>query len=204
MKGQRIAGLRGVYRLVCTLVLAVSALVPAGCSENKRLDVDSAELMPGGVTSQDFRSICSRMAQSMIRLPQIQEADSPPTIAFAEVTNKSDELLDTDSYLEKIRTQLIRNSQGRLVFLDRELVAQILEEKANQEAGVLSGSAEGTPLSADYFLAGTITGIRKAQGRESTSYMRFAFRLTDVRNSVIIWEDEYEVKTYHKAGTYDR
>ena len=101
-----------------------------------------------------------------------------------------------------MRTELLNNSQGKIEFLDHELARQIMDEKDLKISGM--GSAGKPMLGADYFLAGTIAGIRRSRGRESTSYMRFAFRLTDASTSAIVWEQDYEMKFYQKSGIYDR
>ena len=182
---------------------AISCCLIAGCGESKKIDVDT-DMMLGGLSSQDFRSVSYKMAQSLVRLQRIQKAQTPPNIAFAKVTNKSNEIIDTNSFLGKMRTELIKNAAGKMVFLERQNLQQALSE---QDLKLSSGRAvpETTKiLGADYLLAGTITGIKRARGRETTSYMRLAFRLTDTGTGAIIWEDDYEMKYYYKASVYDR
>ena len=106
-------------------------------------------------------------------------------------------------FSRKLRTELIKNSGGKMVFLERQNLKQSLDE---QDLKAATGGSTGKLkiLGADFLLAGTITGITRARGRESTSYMRLAFRLTDTATSAIIWEDDYEMKYYYKAGAYDR
>lgn len=191
------------FRNLLAVSLVSSMLLLSGCGEKKQLDVDS-NLMLGGLSSKDFRGVCFKMSQSLIRLPQIQDANKPPIIAFAKVSNKSDEIIDTQGFLEKMRTELIKNAAGKIMFVDRENIRQIMDERDMKDSGEFSGSSERKMLGADYLLAGTITGMSRARGRESTSYMRLAFRLTDASTGLIIWEDDYEMKYYNKAGTFDR
>lgn len=185
------------------LVIAAAGLVLCGCGENKQIDVDS-NMMLGGLSSKDFRGVCFKMTQSLITLPQIQNAKRPPRIAFSQVTNKSDEIIDTQGFLEKMRTELIKNSGGKVIFLDRDILKQTMDERDMKDAGQFTGDTSKQMKGADYFLAGTITGITNARGRKSTNYMRMAFRLTDSNTNEIIWEDDYEIQYYHKAGIYDR
>jgi PBP1b-binding outer membrane lipoprotein LpoB len=191
---------------VALTVLAVAGMMMVGgCGEDsQRIDVDSEDLsLTAGVSSKDFRTVCYQMSQSLIRLPQIQKAHTPPKIAFTKVTNNSDELLDTDDFLYKMRTELIKNSQGKMLFLDRDMTKQLMDEQMLKDAGERTGHG-GTLMGADYFLAGRIESIRHARGRETTNYMRFSFRLTQASTGAIVWEDDYEMKTYHKSGVYDR
>ena len=185
------------------LYAGILCCLAVGCGERKKVDVDT-DMMLGGLSSQDFRSVCFKMSQSLVRLQQIQKAETPPKISFAKVTNNSNEIIDTRSFLEKMRTELIKNAGGKMVFLERQNLKQALDEQDLKSAGGNVPASKLKILGADYLLAGTINGITRARGRESTSYMRLAFRLTDTGTGAIIWEDDYEMKYYYKAGAYDR
>ncbi len=64
-------------------MVATAAMI--GCTgETKRMDPDqmSETELGTGITSQDFRSIAGRMARSLVTLPQIQSATTPPKVAW--------------------------------------------------------------------------------------------------------------------------
>lgn len=189
------------------LVLATACLLAAcGCAgQTARMDLDSEDdALLGAMSSKDFRSACFQMAQSLIRLPQIQRASSPPTVAFTEVINNSDELLDTDALLYKIRTELIKNCGGKITFLDRDIIDQIRAERRDKDLGKVTASSDRPVYGADFFLSGRVESIRRTRGRRQTQYMRLSVRLTDTASSAIIWEDDYELKKLVVRGTYDR
>jgi len=181
-------------------------VVLVGCAgQTARMDVDSEDdTLIGVVGSKDFRSVCFQMAQSLVRIPPIQRASSPPTIAFTEVVNNSDELIDADDFMYKMRTELIKNTSGQLVFLDRDIVEQILQERRDKERGRVTTSSDAPVYGADYFLAGRIESIRRTRGRKETTYLRLSFRLTNAATTAIVWEDDYELKKYRVSGVYDR
>jgi PBP1b-binding outer membrane lipoprotein LpoB len=154
----------------------------------------------GGITSQDFRSVAQRMARSLITLPQIQNATTPPKIAFSSVANNSNDYIDGDAFLRKMRTELVKNSDGRVVFLDRAIIDQIEKENRDKLRGKRTTGEEQTPLGADFFLTGTIDSIDKVAGAGRTAYLRMSFRLTDAGSSAVVWEDEYETKKHTTAG----
>src|SRR3972149_953235 len=67
-----------------------------GCAgETKRVDPDAlTEAEVGtGLSSQDFRSVCERMARSIVQLPQVQNASVPPKVVLTEVQNETDDPL---------------------------------------------------------------------------------------------------------------
>ena len=186
-----------------TVLVVVLAGVFAGCTgQTKRLAPDELSdiEMGTGLTSQDFRSIAQRMARSMVTLAQIQNATTPPKVAFVTVANRSNEYIDGDAFLNKMRTQLIKHAQGRVLFLDRAIIAAIEKENRDKSRGKRTTSGEKIPSGADFFLTGVIESIDKVAGAGRTTYLRISFRLTDAASSVIVWEDDYEIKKHSTAG----
>jgi PBP1b-binding outer membrane lipoprotein LpoB len=188
------------------LAAALAAALMAGCSgQTARMDVDSEDdALGGAIGSKDFRGVCFEMAQSVVRLPQIQNASSPPTIAFFEMVNNSDELVNAEDVLYKIRTELIKNSGGKMVFLDRDAIEKIKTERRDKDRGKVTSSGSKALYGADFFMAGRIEGIRRTRGRRETEYIRISVRLTDAASSAIVWENDYEFKKLFLRGVYDR
>jgi PBP1b-binding outer membrane lipoprotein LpoB len=189
------------------LGLMLSALAAlGGCAgQTARMDLDSEDdALLGAMSSKDFRAACFQMAQSLIRLPQIQNAANPPTLAFTEVVNASDELFSTDDLLYKIRTELIKNCGGKILFLDRDIIDQIRAERRDKDLGKVTTSSGKPVYGADLFMSGRVESIRRSRGRTQTQYMRLSVRLTDASSSAILWENDYELKKLVRAGVYDR
>jgi len=187
-----------------TIWIVMGALVVlAGCTgSTKYMSPDEASdiEMGTGLTSQDFRSIADKMAREMITLPYIQNANTPPKVAFVSVQNNSNDYIDGDMFLRKMRTQLMRFSAGKVVFLDRAIIDRIEEENRSKAHGERTSSGEKTVFGADFFLTGTIDEISKATNRGQTSYFRLSFRLTDAADSALVWEGEYEIKKHATTG----
>jgi PBP1b-binding outer membrane lipoprotein LpoB len=199
-------GKRATVLAMAVLLAALGAAVMAGCSgRTARMDVDSEDdALGGAIGSKDFRGVCFEMAQSVVRLPQIQNASSPPTIAFFEMVNNSDELVNAEDVLYKIRTELIKNSGGKMMFLDRDAIEKIKTERRDKERGKVTSSSNKALYGADFFMSGRIEGIRRSRGRTETEYIRISVRLTDAASSAIVWENDYEFKKLLLRGVYDR
>lgn len=189
------------------LLVAVAAVLAGGCTgETKRMDPDQmSDIEFGtGITSQDFRSISQRMARSLVQLAQIQNATTPPKIAFSQVVNNSNDYVDGDAFLRKMRTELIKNAEGRMVFLDRAIIDEIERENREKARGKRTAAGEQIPLGADFFLTGAIDSIDRVAGAGRTQYLRLSFRLTDAGSSAVVWEDEYEIKKHSTTGVMYR
>ncbi len=192
---------------ISVLLILLASLITAGCTgETKRMHPDEGSVieMGTGLTSQDFRSVAQRMARSLVIIPQVQNAVTPPKVAFIAMDNRSNDYIDTKAFLGKMRTELIKNSGGKIIFLDRAIIREIGKENKYKAAGSMTASSLNIPLGADFFLTGTIEAIDMVAGKGHTKYTRLSFRLTNAGNSAIVWEDDYEIKKHSTLGLYDR
>lgn len=191
------------------LLLALLVFGVSGCATGvtQRVDLDAELVHDGQATSvQDYRTVADQMARSLVQLPIIHRAASPPTFAFLEVQNRTNRFIDTTGFQEKIRTLLLKNCGGKIYFLDRADVEGLLAEKERKEKGYVSSSEKSSApmFGADYFLTGSIHSINRVQGTQRTEYTRYSFRLTDADTSVIVWEDEYETRYFKSKAIMDR
>ncbi len=187
------------------VALSFSAFL-AGCvASTSRVDVASDEPFSDTETSsKDLITVAQQMSSSLIMLPQIQNAKNPPRIAFADVTNETNEIINKNMFIEKMRTLLMKHAAGRMVFLDRELSQQITNERTQKRSGEVTHAGLRSKMGADFFLTGKIASLDKQSGGRRSTYTRYAFRLTDAESTAIVWEDDYEVKKIGKAATWDR
>lgn len=196
-------------RMWILLATAAVSLI-LGCGSAGRVDVDDAREEGWGATgtsSQDIQSMCRQMAGELLALPAIKQASAPPTIALLHMENKTNEYMDTDLVLRKIRIAMMKAVGGKIIFIDRasyEAVAQ--ERKAKQAGSVTQNPARANEkvLGADYFLTGEVAAVVSRVSKGKTEYTVWSFRLTDAQTSQVIWEDSYEFKKYHKKGWFER
>jgi len=136
------------------------------------------------------------MARSLLdRLDSVLVDGEPATVVFDEVTNRSTQMFDKRIFLERMRAELNRNTEGKLVFLARENLPAILAERERKRTGEVTSGETKELLGADFILTGTVTGLARAEGRESVDkYWFLSFRLVDAENSQIVWEDSYEFR----------
>ncbi len=195
--------MRRIYLQSCWVVCLLVAC--AGGITN-RVDVDSEDnLSDTGTGSKDLRAVTSEMVRSLITLPQLAGAASPPRVALLRVENRTNEILDTQLFTTKMRTLLIKHSAGRIVFVDRSnaSAAAIQAERNAKREGSVSATDTKQVSGADFFLTGEIASIDKAAGGTRSTYTRFSFRLTDAESSDILWEDEFEMKKVAVQGVWD-
>jgi len=195
------------YRKLFFLLLSVSLFFSCAVGVTKRIDPDVELIDDEQATSvQDYRTVADQMARSLIQLSFIQQAETPPTIAFISVDNRTNRYIDTEAFQEKIRTLLLKNCRGKIYFLDRTAIKEILEERKRKQKGYTTSSEKSSQkiFGADYFLTGSIHSLNRIQGTARTEYIRYSFRLTDADTSLIVWEDDYESRYFKSKALMDR
>ncbi|MFH1067628.1 MAG: penicillin-binding protein activator LpoB [bacterium] len=151
-----------------------------------------------GIESQDIAAASQKAAQSILGIPAITQASTPPTVLITPVANRSSSPVDTTLYTTKLRGTLMQYANGKVRFLARDASAAANErEQALREAGqVQGGGTAETGRSAatyDYILTAELQGISAASSKGQSDYFLVAFKLVDF-NDMLIWENQYEIK----------
>ena len=195
--------------------LASSAAFFSGCETTQGVKnpsgVPVTEMRPDergfvagtGVESQDLVAVTDKMARGVLGIPQIARSQSAPFVVLEPVVNNTRFPINKDIFLTRIRTQLNSRAAGRVSFLDREIMKTLERERALKQSGQVTASADPNVVEfrgADYFLTGKLEGLATRTSQGTGDYILYAFRLTDARTGVIVWEDSYEIK---KQGLED-
>jgi len=196
-----------------TLTLTITALV-AGCASRgvqnpsgvpvTRLGADEQGFVAGtGVESQDLVAVTDKMSRSILGIQQIANATLPPIIVLDPVENKTRFPINKDIFLTRIRSDLNKKSGGKVQFLARDRMAALEKERNLKREGAVTSASNANAQEfkgADYFLTGTLEGLSTRTAAGTSDYILYAFQLIDARTSVIIWEDNSEIK---KQGLED-
>jgi penicillin-binding protein activator len=195
------------------LPFTLTALV-AGCASSgvknpsgigvTRMNADEQGFVAGtGVESQDLVAVTDKMARSILGIPQIASAPTPPIIVLDPVDNQTRFPINKDIFLTRIRTQLNSKSAGKVTFLARDRMAALEKERNLKREGAVTATSDPAKqefLGANYFLTGTLQGLSTRTKSGTSDYILYAFQLIDARTSAIIWEDNAEIK---KQGLED-
>ena len=156
-----------------------------------------------GIESQDIVAVTDKMARSILAIPQIANAATPPVIVLDAVDNQTRFPINKDLFLTRIRAQLVSKTQGKVQFLARESLNTLLRERDNKRTGAYTASADPNVQEfkgADFFLKGTLQGQSTRTARGTSDYILYDFHLVDARTMAIVWEDMAELK---KQGQED-
>jgi penicillin-binding protein activator len=192
---------------------AVAALV-AGCASSgvknpsgiavTHMNADEQGFVAGtGVESQDLVTVTDKMARSILSIPQIANAATPPTIVLNPVNNQTRFPINKDIFLTRIRAQLNSKALGKVQFLARSQMEALEKERNLKREGTVTASSDPALQEfkgADYFLTGELQGLSTRTRAGTSDYILYDFHLIDGRTSVIVWEDSAEIK---KQGLED-
>jgi penicillin-binding protein activator len=196
-----------------TFALTITALV-AGCASRgvknpsgvpvTQMRADEQGFVAGtGIESQDLVAVTDKMSRSILGIPQIANAATPPIIVLDPVDNQTRFPINKDMFLTRIRTQLNSKSAGKVTFLARDRMAALERERnLKREGAVTAGSDPNVQefLGANYFLTGALQGLSTRTTAGTSDYILYSFQLIDARTSAIVWEDVAEIK---KQGLED-
>ena len=189
------------------LILLLAGACLAGCSGpmSRRVDPDSDDSLGGtGPESADARAVARKMALKMLECPEIALAATPPTVAILPVRNGTSFHIDTSLFTTRIQAQLTQKCQGRVSFLARGALEQVLKERKSKRDGVFTSSGQKDLLGADFFLDGELMSIEKRRDRDESTYITYVFSLIDTESSKVAWMGTYDVKRVGERGTVYR
>jgi len=156
-----------------------------------------------GVESQDLVSVTDKMARSILGIPQVARAVTPPYIVIIPVVNETRFPINKGIFTDRIRIQLNSKAAGQMQFLARDQMAALEHERDLKRNGQVTASADPHPVEfrgADYFLTGKLQGMTSRTSQGTSDYVLYSFQLIDARTSVTVWEDSAEIK---KQGLED-
>lgn len=196
------------------LVAITVALVAAGGTQAQRRDksydkgMKAQELDPSqrgpvsgvGIESQDIIGMTDRMVRDMLSNPQLAGRATAPRVIIDDqyFTNESSQRLNKRIITDRLRVNLNRASNGRMVFLGREYAAMVAAERDLKREGVTDVGTTGltrAQAGADFRLTGRITSEDSAAQDGSGRIQRFnqiTFEMVDLESGVIVWSNIYD------------
>jgi len=186
------------------IALAAAALF-AGCAKEEKTsygDARGVETLTNQFGSTDLQMIAESMARSMQQAPTIASGNLP-IVTVQEVRNKTSEYIDTRSITDSIRAELQRGGRVRFA-VDSFAMQQQVEELNRQQNSELyakpTAAEKGQMVGAQYRMEGNITSIVKQVKDKKDVYYKFNLQLWNIRNGLLEWSDEKEIRKTSSKG----
>ena len=190
-------------RRLALLPLLATVALAAGCAQAKTRygDEKAVETLTNQFGSTDLQMIAESMTRSMLQAPIIVGGNLP-IITVQEVKNKTSEYVDTRSITDRIRAELQKSGKVRFV-VDAIAMQQQVEELERQQSALYDkeqAAEKGKMVGAQYRMEGNITSIVKQAKDVKDVYYKFNLQLWNVRNGLLEWTDEKEIRKTTSKG----
>jgi PBP1b-binding outer membrane lipoprotein LpoB len=164
-------------------------------------DPGSLGLVRGvGIESQDIVSMTDQMMRDMLTEPRLANAAIPPNVIIdAEyLQNESSSRINKNAITDRLRVNLNRVAQGRMIFVGRQYADMVQNERNIKRAGVTDAAtlpAAKAQKGGDYRLGGRITSLDARDPRTGMiqRYNQVVFEMVDLETAQIIWSGIYEM-----------
>jgi len=183
--------------------LAALALL-GGCAKEKTSygDAKGVETLTNQFGSTDLQMIAESMARSMQQAPSIASGNLP-IVTVQEVRNKTSEYIDTRAITDSIRSELQKGGRVRFAVDAVGMQQQTEELNRQQDSGLYakpSAVEKGQMVGAQYRMEGNITSIVKQVKDKKDVYYKFNLQLWNIRNGLLEWSDEKEIRKTTSKG----
>ena len=193
----------GKWRVAAATMMCLAATQPAISAPKSgqpavELDPNSVGQVSGtGIEMRDIIGMADRVVRDLLQRPDIANAPKPPRIILegSRIANKSSQRLDMDMLSDQLRSQLLRAAAGRMRFLSRENIQDVMDERELKRQGQTDVGTSGmtrAPAGADYRLVGRITSqdARNNTTGAQQRAMQVIFELIDLETSETVYISE--------------
>ncbi len=152
-----------------------------------------------GVESQDIIAATEEMMRDMLANPVLAGRAVPPRVIIDSeyFRNESSSVVNRNQLTDRLRIQLNRSANGRMVFVGRHYADMVERERQMKRDGVVDGGTIRTTAATaggDYRLGGRITSL-DAMSRDTqkrSRYHQITFEMVDLELGTIVWSGIYE------------
>jgi len=172
-------------------------------------DVNSPGRVAGiGLESQDVASMTDKMIGDMLATPVLANRNVPPRVIIDSeyFRNESSSRINKNIITDRLRVNLNRASNGRMLFVGRHYADMVEKERALKRG---KDGAAGAPVvdrgtikavrstaGGDFRLGGRITtldAVDTASGLASRTH-QIIYEMVDLESGLIVWSGIYDFK----------
>ncbi|MDD2523951.1 MAG: penicillin-binding protein activator LpoB [Endomicrobiaceae bacterium] len=164
-----------------------------------RVDADEAIDLSGNWNDTDSRLVADEMIADSVVKPWmdnfIKQKQSKPRIIVGTVLNKSDEHINTETFVKDLERSLINTGKATFV-ASKEERNEIRDERMDQADFSEASTVKkfGKEIGADFMLKGQINTITDAIKNQTLKYYQVELELIDVETNEKVWIGQKKIK----------
>ncbi len=169
-------------------------------SPTVELDPNSRGPVAGvGIEGHDIQSMTDQMMRDMLANPVLTNRSRPPQIIMdgEYFTNESSQRINRNLISDRLRVNLNRAAQGRMIFVSRQSAAMVNEERQIKRQGQVDAGTTGLTAAqagGDFRLRGNIASLDSRDPKTGLvqRYNQITFEMIDLERGTIVWSGIYE------------
>lgn len=191
--------------------IAAASILLTGCASNidnvqgkptVYEDVSTTGRVGGvGIESQDIVAMTDKMMRDMLANPMLTGRSTPPRIIIDNeyLRNESTSVVNTNMLTDRLRIELNRAANGRLVFVGRHYADMVQQERDLKRDGAVDGGTirqTAAQAGGDFRLGGRISSLDAIDRNTGTQsrYSQITFEMVDLELGTIVWSGLYEMR----------
>jgi hypothetical protein len=184
---------RIVVSLLAGLWLACST--ERAFTRGEYTDPNEIDLLSDEWAPSDLQLIAKKVVNDLQGSPAFGQIQGQPVVIVGKLKNSTSEHIDMQSLADKIQTQLA--TTGKFALVDSTARQAIAEEYEYQGSGYVrpdQAKGPGQQIAPDYLMTGELASIKQRVGSDEFIYYKMTAKLSNIRNGLLVWTDEKELK----------
>ena len=192
-----------------SLLLSMAALILAGCENAPATSVVQVDprapavINATQISPQEWAQASDKLVTNLLASGVLDKApEHPAVMAVSRIVNNTQQQIDTDSLIKKIRVAL--NQSGKVVTTTTLALGGRAEDQLAKEAAEYSQFMNGQKQESKmpyYTLSGKLLEDRVRQQANTSITYTFQMSLTEVKSGLAVWEAEEQLaKLAHKPA----
>ncbi|MDR0486133.1 MAG: penicillin-binding protein activator LpoB [Elusimicrobiota bacterium] len=185
--------------------LAAIGLSSCGGKVISRVDSGTQIDLSGNWNDTDSRLVSEEMIRESFSNPWADrfysEHRRPPRVIIGTVLNKSEEHINTETFVKDLERNLINS--GRVEFVaSSSQRGEIRAERDEQALNARDPKRQRYEDAADYMLKGQINTIFDREGKEEVKFYQIELELINVESNKVSWIGQKKIKKYIARSKY--
>ncbi len=196
-------------KLFFNLCIVSFLFVVIGCATHKvqRVETDAQVDLSGKWNDTDSRMVAEEMIEDVLSRPWVEryvnKHNKPPVAIVGTVRNRSDEHINTRTFVKNLERALINS--GQVDFVAAKGEREELREEKQQQALYSSedtAKAEGEEIGADFMLKGSINTITDKIEGKAVKFYQVNLELINIETNRKVWIGEKKIKKIIKQSKF--
>lgn len=185
--------------LVCALCVSFTLFSCSSTPKVTRVDEDTQIDLSGNWNDTDSKLVADEMIADSVSKPWmdnfLMKHQNKPRIIVGTVLNKSDEHINTETFVKDLERSLINSGKATFV-ASKDERQEIRDERLDQAdfSDPATVKKFGKELGADFMLKGQINTITDAVKKTTLKYYQVELELIDIETNEKVWIGQKKIK----------